>query len=82
MKMVLIMVNECGEEVEVETFNLGDDLDEDYIELWKNMKRSYYEEQYPEARGFYFENRSKWNSAIHLMLNNPGLEFEDAMYYV
>lgn len=82
MKLVLIMVDECGCEVECETFVIGDDLDEDYLALWKDRKLSQYYEEYPEARRFYFENRSKWNSAINLMLNDPTLEFEDAMYMV
>ena len=38
MKLALIMVHECGDEVKVETFNVGNDLDEDYKELWKDRK--------------------------------------------
>lgn len=38
MKLDLIMVDECGDEVKVETFNVGNELDEDYMELWKDRK--------------------------------------------
>lgn len=66
--MVLIMVDECGDEVEVARFTIGNDLDEDYIELWKAMKIAKYAEQYEEARRFYFEDRRSWNSMINSML--------------
>lgn len=66
--MVLIMVDECGDEVEVARFTIGDELDEDYLELWKAMKIAKYKEQYEEARGFYFEDRRNWNSMINSMI--------------
>ena len=49
------MVDECGDEVKVETFNVGNDLDEDYMELWKDRKIEKARESYPEAQRFYFE---------------------------
>ena len=55
MKLDLIMVDECGDEVKVETFNVGNDLDEDYMELWKDRKIEKARENYPEAQRFYFE---------------------------
>nr|DAZ72125.1 MAG TPA: hypothetical protein [Caudoviricetes sp.] len=55
MKLDLIMVDECGDEVKVETFNVGNDLDEDYMELWKNRKIEKARENYPEVQRFYFE---------------------------
>lgn len=66
--MVLIMVDECGDEVEVACFTIGNDLDEDYIELWKAMKIAKYAEQYEEAQRFYFEDRRSWNSMINSMI--------------
>ncbi len=66
--MILIMVDECGDEIEVARFTIGDELDEDYIELWKTMKIAKYAEQYEEARGFYFEDRRNWNSMINSMI--------------
>lgn len=32
MKLDLIMVDECGDEVKMKTFSVGNDLDEDYME--------------------------------------------------
>lgn len=49
------MIDECGDEVKVETFNVGNDLDEDYMELWKDRKIEKARENYPEAKRFYFE---------------------------
>ena len=66
--MILIMVDECGDEVEVARFYIGDDLDEDYVELWIECKISKYREQYPEAQGFYFEDRRSWRHLINSML--------------
>ena len=63
--MVLIMIDECGDEVEVERFTIGDDLDEDYLEIWKSMKEEKARDEYPEARGFYFEDRRNWNRMIY-----------------
>lgn len=74
--MILIMVDECGDEVEVERFTIGNDLDEDYIELWKETKISKYEEQYPEARYFYFEDRRNWNSMINRMMHGECFDFD------
>lgn len=66
--MVLILVNECGEEIEYDRYNIGDDLDEDYLEMWKSMKIEKAREEYPEARGFYFEDRRSWNRMINTMI--------------
>ena len=62
--MILIMVNECGEEIECEKFNIGEELDSNYLELWKMQKIDKYREEYPEARNFYFEDRRNWKSEI------------------
>lgn len=64
--MILIMIDECGDEVEVERFTIGTDLDEDYLEMWKDMKIAKAREQYQEANGFYFEDRRSWNSMFNL----------------
>ena len=68
--MVLVMIDECGSEVEVDRYAIGQDLDEDYVELWKDMKIDKAREQYPEARHFYFEDRRNWNSIINSMIND------------
>lgn len=70
--MILIMVDECGDEVEVGAFKVGDNLDEGYMELWKEQK---IEGEYPEAQRFYFEDRRNWNRTINAMLRED--EFYD-----
>ena len=67
--MVLVMIDECGDEVEVDRYTIGNDLDEDYIEVWKSMKINKAREEYPEARNFYFEDRRNWNSMINAMIH-------------
>ena len=74
--MILIMVDECGDEVEVERFTIGDDLDEDYLDMWKSMKEEKAREEYPEARYFYFEDRRNWNSMIARCMYDPTYEPE------
>lgn len=73
----LIMIDELGDEVEVETFKLNLLTDEDEIEVWKDIKVAKYTEMYPEAQGFYWEDRSQWGSIINAMLDDPTLDFED-----
>ena len=65
----LIMIDECGDEVECETFNLSLLTDEDEIAVWQSIKEAKYAEMYPEARGFYWEDRSQWDRIINSMLN-------------
>lgn len=62
--MVLIMIDECGDEIEIDRYTLNLDLDEDELDLWKERKYSKARERYPEARGFYFEDRRNWNRGI------------------
>ena len=80
-EMILVMIDECGDEVEVERFNIGNDLDEDYIELWKSTKIDKAYERYPEARGFYFEDRSVMrravNAAVHDFFGDYGYEDDE-----
>lgn len=76
----LIMVDECGDEIEVGSFDLHLLTDEDEIRVWKDIKVTKYAEQYPEAQGFYWEDRSQWSSTINMMLQDPTLDFEDAVY--
>lgn len=66
--MILVMVDECGDEVEVGRYTIGKDLDEDYLDLWKDRKISAAREEFPEARGFYFEDRTLWASAMNARL--------------
>lgn len=73
----LIMIDECGDEVEIGSYNLHLDLDEDELEIWKNRKIERAEEEYPEAIGFYFEDRRNWNWMIAASMNDPTLSFFD-----
>lgn len=53
----MIMVDECGDEVIIDTLPVGNDLvDEDYIEVWESMKIEKAKERFPEAYGFYFQD--------------------------
>lgn len=69
------MVDECGDEVEVSRFTIGDELDEDYLELWKMQKIEQAQEKYPEAQRFYFEDRRNWNSMINAMMHGCGCPY-------
>lgn len=77
---ILIRIDECGDECEVERYTLNLDLDDDELEVWKARKYAVARERYPEARGFYFEDRRNWNSIIAMMMNDPSLDFEDFCY--
>lgn len=65
--MILIMIDECGDEFEVNRYRIGNELDDDYLELWKQMKIDDARDKYPEAMSFYFEDRSNWMSLINSM---------------
>ena len=52
----MVMVDECGDEFVIDTFNINDELDEDYIEVWESMKIEKAKQRYPEAQRFYFED--------------------------
>lgn len=77
MLLKLIMLDELGDEVEVASFDLHLITDGDELEVWKSIKVARYTELYPEAQGFYWEDRSQWNSIINAMLNDPTLEYDD-----
>lgn len=67
--MVLIMIDELGDEVEVGRFNLQLDLDSDELDIWKDRKVAEAREHYPEAQGFYWEDRRGWDMLIAGMLH-------------
>ena len=67
-EMILIMIDECGDEIEVERFQLQLELDEDELEIWKDRKIAKAAQRYPEARSFYFEDRRNWDKLINLMM--------------
>ena len=67
--MILVMVDECGDEVEVERFHLSGMIDGDELEIWQERKIRKAREEFPEAIGFYFEDRRNWDSMISRMLH-------------
>ena len=66
--MVLVMRDELGDEVVVERYTLRGLLDEDELELWQARKIRQAEERFPEAQGFYWEDRRGWDMEIARML--------------
>lgn len=66
--MVLIMVDECGDEVEVARYTLRMDLDDDELEVWKERKLDKAYAEYPEAIDFYFEDRRNWEHEIMMSI--------------
>ena len=73
----MIMVDECGDEVVVDTFSINDELDEDYVEVWESMKIEKAKQRYPEAQGFYFENSRDLQRLINAELNGFREEDDD-----
>ena len=65
----MIMVDELGDEVVVDTFNVNDELDEDYMEVWEDMKIEKARERFPEAQRFYFEDSRDMQRRINLELS-------------
>ena len=66
----MVMVDECGDEVVVDTFAISSELDEDYLEVWEGMKMEKARERYPEARGFYFEDSRDIQSMVDTDVNS------------
>ena len=60
----MIMVDECGSEIVVDTFSISSELDSDYLEVWEEMKIAKAREKYPEAMGFYFEDSRELDSMV------------------
>ena len=60
----MVMVDECGSEVVVDTFAISSELDSDYLAVWEEMKIAKGRERYPEAMGFYFEDSRELDSMV------------------
>ena len=71
----MIMIDECGDEVVVDTFSINDELDEDYVEVWESMKIEKARQRYPEAQRFYFEDSRDLQRLIDEEVN--GLREDD-----
>ena len=65
----MVMIDELGCDVIVDTFTISSELDSDYIEVWEEMKIAKARERYPEARGFYFEDSRDIQSAVDADVN-------------
>lgn len=60
----MIMIDECGRDVVIDTFAISSELDGDYLEVWEEMKIAKARERYPEAYGFYFEDSRDVQNAV------------------
>lgn len=68
--MILIMIDECGSEIEYARYRVGQFIeDEDEFDIWKERKIAKAWEQYPEAQGFYWEDRRNWGHLINAMIH-------------
>lgn len=65
-KLALILTDECGDEVTAEVYELNLDLDEDELDIWQARKVRKLLEEYPEARGAYWEDRTNWARQFNL----------------
>ena len=65
----MVMVDELGCDVIVDTFTISSELDSDYIEVWEEMKIAKARERYPEARGFYFEDSRDIQNTVDADVN-------------
>ena len=73
----MVMVDECGDEFVVDTFNINDDLDEDYMGVWESMKMEKARQKYPEAQRFYFEDSRAMQRLINYEINGWKEEDDD-----
>ena len=73
----MIMIDECGDEVVVDTFSINDELDEDYVEVWESMKIEKARQRYPEAQRFYFEDSGDLQRLIDAEVNGFREEDDD-----
>ena len=73
----MIMIDECGDEVVVDTFSINDELDEDYMEVWESMKIEKVRQRYPEAQRFYFEDSRNMQRLIDAEINGWKEEDDD-----
>ena len=86
MLLKLIMLDECGDETVVETYNVRDDLDKTFIDVWEDKTIEDVAGEYPEACGFYFEKSKETQGRFNYMrhgyeddYSNEWGEFEEMM---
>lgn len=52
----LILIDECGDEIEAGRFLIPSEMDEDAVWFWQMQKKAELLERYTEARGAYWEH--------------------------
>ena len=60
----MVMVDECGGEIVIDTFSISSELDSDYLAVWEEMKIAKARQRYPEAMGFYFEDSKDLDNMV------------------
>lgn len=73
--MILIGIDECGDEIVIDTYALSLGLDNDELTIWQERKKEKARQEFPEYRYFYFEDRRDWGYRVRLV--NP---FEDVFW--
>ena len=77
MLLKLIMLDESGDETVVETYNVRDDLDETFIDVWEDKTIEDVAEEYPEACGFYFEKSANVEKRFNYMRHGYEDDYSD-----
>ena len=73
----MIMIDECGDEVIIDTLTAGNDLvDENYIKVWEDTKIEKAKKRFPEAYGFYFQDSRDFQRDY---CSNEWEEFDEMM---
>ena len=60
----MVMIDELGNDVVIDTFAISSELDSDYLEVWEEMKIAKARQRYAEAMGFYFEDSRDLDSIV------------------
>lgn len=58
-ELALILVDECGDDMEYGRWEIPANLDDDLMELWKDKKVEKMFDEYPEASGWYWMDYSE-----------------------
>ena len=77
MLLKLIMLDESGDETVVETYNVRDNLDETFMDVWEDKTIEDVAEEYPEACGFYFEKSEETQGRFNYMRHGYEDDYSD-----
>ena len=64
MLLKLIMLDESGNETIVETYNVRNDINKTFMDVWEDKTIEAVAKEHPEACGFYFEKSRDIQSMI------------------